>query len=279
MPKAIKKGASRQRKERFNEDELEMLAGTLQEHADMVFCQSMKREAIIRKKEIWALVEQKVSAVGNTPGTIKDCRKRWDDLRLRVRNILSANRSQAMATGGGASSPIKLSRWEDICASLIGIEGIEGVGDMECGATTTADGGSDLDSDAHDSTPQKTTPRKRAQDEANRPSISKGQPKARRAPPEKTPQAPVLPRAVEAEAPTPVVQPQETAEAPHSAESSLAGEVAATAPQAEEAQEEVWMPVEDSPQNCSARPVHCHPPKSHHLSRTTAPPRSSLGGC
>ncbi|XP_069500740.1 myotonin-protein kinase isoform X2 [Ambystoma mexicanum] len=109
--------------------------------------------------------------------------------------------------------------------------------------------GSDHDSDAQDSTQQKTTPRKSAQDEANQHSTSKGQPKARRAPPVKTPQvarAPVLPRAVEEEAATPVAQPQETAEAPHSAEPSLAGEVAATAPQAEEkAQEEVWVPVED----------------------------------
>ncbi|XP_069486326.1 myb-related transcription factor, partner of profilin-like [Ambystoma mexicanum] len=114
MPKAMKKGASRQHKDRFNKDELTMLTETLAENADVVFAQSLKREAFIRKKEIWALVAEKANAVGNTPRTTKDCRKRWDDLRLQVRNILSANRSQAIATGGGI--PAEVEQQEELTA-------------------------------------------------------------------------------------------------------------------------------------------------------------------
>ncbi|XP_069488679.1 myb-related transcription factor, partner of profilin-like [Ambystoma mexicanum] len=139
MPKAPKKRSARLRKERFSQDELQMLVDTLHEHAGTVFKSNLRREAVLRKKEIWALVGQKVSAVGNTPRTVKDGRKRWDDLRLKVQNILSVNRTQALETGGGPSSPIKLTPWEETCASMIGPESIEGVGEMGCGATTSAD--------------------------------------------------------------------------------------------------------------------------------------------
>ncbi|XP_069468413.1 nuclear apoptosis-inducing factor 1-like [Ambystoma mexicanum] len=140
MPKAPKKGSAHLRKERFSQEELQMLVDTLHEHTGTVFSSNMRREAVLRKKEIWALVCQKVSAVGNTPRTVKDCRKRWDDLRLRVQNILSANRAQPLETGGGPGSPIKLTPWEETCASQIGAESIEGVGEMECGATSSTDG-------------------------------------------------------------------------------------------------------------------------------------------
>ncbi|XP_069468402.1 myb-related transcription factor, partner of profilin-like [Ambystoma mexicanum] len=180
MPKAVKEGASRQRKERFSEGELTILADSLAENAEVVFANDLKRAAQLKTKEIWELVAQKVSAVGNTPCTVKGVRKCWDDLRLRVRHILSANRSQGLANGGGSSSLIKLSHWEETCASTIGIELIEGVGEMEHGATSSTDGGSDPDSEAWDSTVQATTLRKksRGREEGNRPSTSKGPCKA-----------------------------------------------------------------------------------------------------
>ncbi|XP_069481473.1 nuclear apoptosis-inducing factor 1-like [Ambystoma mexicanum] len=104
MPNALKKGAARLRKERFSEEELNMLEDTLAENGDVVFSNNLRRPAVQRKKEIWADMAQKVSAVGTTPRTVKDVWKRWDDLRLRVCNIISANRSQWMATGGATQS-------------------------------------------------------------------------------------------------------------------------------------------------------------------------------
>ncbi|XP_069486836.1 myb-related transcription factor, partner of profilin-like [Ambystoma mexicanum] len=104
MPKAVKKNTDRLRKERFSREELTMLAETLQEHANVVFSSDMSRAAVQRKKQIWVEVAQKVSAVGTTLRTPKDCRKRWDDLRLLVQSILSSNRNLGMATGGGPHS-------------------------------------------------------------------------------------------------------------------------------------------------------------------------------
>ncbi|XP_069479640.1 nuclear apoptosis-inducing factor 1-like [Ambystoma mexicanum] len=180
MPKVLKKACDRQRQDRFSREELTILAETLQENAAVVFSNQLTRPAITKKKAIWALVAQRVSAVGTTPRNVKQCRKRWDDLRLRVRSILSANMNLAMATGGGSESPIKLQPWEEICASTIGMQSIEGVGGMERGAPTSGDAGSNSDLEEEDTTA--STPTKRA-----RPTVPTPQPSTSVVP-RKTPQ-------------------------------------------------------------------------------------------
>ncbi|XP_069486289.1 myb-related transcription factor, partner of profilin-like [Ambystoma mexicanum] len=238
MPKAPKKGAMSQRKVRFSEEELNMLADTLAENEDIVFVADLRRLAQLKKKEIWEEVAQKVSAVGTTPRTVKEFKKHWDDLRLRVRNILSANRSQGLATGIGPNSPIKMTRWDETCASTIGMEAIERVGDMERGAPSSADGGSDSDSDAQDSAAQATTPLKnaRGRENTNRPSTSKGPGKAHQPLKAKAPQdAKALGRQRASTTATVLTTGVSTAEEPVadgalSAANSSVGEAAATAP-------------------------------------------------
>ncbi|XP_069498846.1 myb-related transcription factor, partner of profilin-like [Ambystoma mexicanum] len=234
MPKALKKGAARLRKERFSEEELSMLADTLAENRDVVFSNDMRRPAMMRKKEVWAWVARKVSAVGTTPRTVKDVQKCWDDLRLRVHNIISANRSQGMATCGGAASPIKMTRWEETCSSTIGMEAIEGVGDMERGALSSADAGTQSESEDQDPREEAATPAKksRGMEGANRPSTSRGrgQPGLLRMP--NTTQEPTAQMCIRdtTTAPTPATSTQEpVAEGTVSTASSTVRETAATA--------------------------------------------------
>ncbi|XP_069481460.1 myb-related transcription factor, partner of profilin-like [Ambystoma mexicanum] len=138
MPKAPKRAADRIRKQRFCPEELQAMVDFLAEHAGVVFSSDMQRESTLRKKNIWPELAQRVSAVGNTPLMPRDCRKRWDD--LRVWGLLSSNRSQALQTGGGPSTAVQLEPWEETCAALIGTESIEGVGTIECRGTTSAEG-------------------------------------------------------------------------------------------------------------------------------------------
>ncbi|XP_069476376.1 myb-related transcription factor, partner of profilin-like [Ambystoma mexicanum] len=112
MPQSTLKGTPHLRKQRFCDEELIMLVDTLAQHADVVFSTDLRRATQMRKKKIWEEVAQKVSAVGTTTCNTKECRKRWDDLRLRVRNMLTANRQQAQATGSEPSTAIKLPQWE-----------------------------------------------------------------------------------------------------------------------------------------------------------------------
>ncbi|XP_069498638.1 myb-related transcription factor, partner of profilin-like [Ambystoma mexicanum] len=136
-----------------------MLADTLVENTEEVFGGDMRRSALLRKKEIWTELANKVSAVGTTLRTVRDCRKRWDDLRLRVRNLLSAEHSQAQATGGGRCSPLKLHTWEEKCASIMNMDSIEGVGDAEHGAKTSGAASTTSDSEGELATIPTTTAR------------------------------------------------------------------------------------------------------------------------
>ncbi|XP_069465697.1 nuclear apoptosis-inducing factor 1-like [Ambystoma mexicanum] len=194
MPKSLKKSADRLRKERFSQEELNMLAETLQEHAEVVFSTNMSRPALLRKKAIWAEVAQKVSAVGTTLRAPKDIRKRWDDLRLCVRNILAVNRKRGMATGGGTQS----------------------------------------DTDEQDTREDATTPHKKARgmEEPNCPSTSRGRGQAAVLRNGKTTPVPPPPISITANttAPTPATNTQEpVAEGTVSGASSIVGETAATA--------------------------------------------------
>ncbi|XP_069461315.1 myb-related transcription factor, partner of profilin-like [Ambystoma mexicanum] len=104
MPKSLKKSTDHLHKERFSQEELNMLAETLQEHAEVVFSTNISRPALLRKKAIWAEVAQKVSAVGTTPCTPKDVRKRWDDLRLPPTPATKTQEPVAEGTVSGVSS-------------------------------------------------------------------------------------------------------------------------------------------------------------------------------
>ncbi|XP_069476334.1 myb-related transcription factor, partner of profilin-like [Ambystoma mexicanum] len=166
MSKATWKTSPSLRKKHFSDAELSMLADTLAAHADVIKDQNLKREVQQRKKEIWQEVACKVSAVGTTPRTVRDCKKRWDDRRRRVRNILASNKREAMATGRGPHSPVKLTTWEETASTFINPESIEEFGEKETGAATSADGGTDGEDGSQDTTTRAPTspPQKRSTD-------------------------------------------------------------------------------------------------------------------
>ncbi|XP_069476351.1 myb-related transcription factor, partner of profilin-like [Ambystoma mexicanum] len=138
---------TRQRKPCFSGVQLQMLTDTLVEHAGEVFSMDQLRRTQQLKKEIWQEVAEKGVHGGDDPCTVKDCHKWWDDLQLRVRNLLSTHRRQCMAIGGGPSSLIRLLPLEEKCSSVVHMKGNEGVGAAEAGASTPADGDTSSDSD------------------------------------------------------------------------------------------------------------------------------------
>ncbi|XP_069460566.1 myb-related transcription factor, partner of profilin-like [Ambystoma mexicanum] len=181
MSKATRKSTPRMRKKHFSDKELNMLVNMLAGHADEVFANNLKREAQMRKKQIWEEVARKVTVVGNTTRMVNDCKKRWDDLLLRVRNILAANHREAMATGGRDHSLTKLMRLEEMCSTMINMESIEGFGEMETGVLTSGDGGTDAESEGQESAPKASTSSRgsRARQEGTAPSTSRATPTPR----------------------------------------------------------------------------------------------------
>ncbi|XP_069468328.1 myb-related transcription factor, partner of profilin-like [Ambystoma mexicanum] len=131
--------ATRQRKQRFSEAELTVPVEHIVGNADMLFSADQWRSTQQHHKEVWAEAACRCTAVGVTIRTVKDCHKRWDDLRLRVRNLIAAHRQHSTDTGGGPASPLRLQSWEDRCSSILHLEGIQGVGEAEVGVCPPAD--------------------------------------------------------------------------------------------------------------------------------------------
>ncbi|XP_069506985.1 myb-related transcription factor, partner of profilin-like [Ambystoma mexicanum] len=129
--------ARRRRKQRFSEAELTVLVEHIVDHAEMLFSADQQRATQQSCKEVWAEAAR----------TVKDCHKRWDDLRLRVRNLIAAYRHHSTGTGGSPAYPLKLQSWEERCSSVLHLEGIHGIGDAEAGVSPPVDAGMSSGSD------------------------------------------------------------------------------------------------------------------------------------
>ncbi|XP_069505170.1 myb-related transcription factor, partner of profilin-like [Ambystoma mexicanum] len=139
--------AQRQRKQRFSEAELTVLVEHIVDNAKILFSADQRRATQQQRKEVWAEAARKCTAVGMAVRSVKDCHKRWDDLRLRVRNLISTHRQRSSWTGGGPSSPLRLQAWEERCSSVLHLEGIHGIGEAEAGLSPPADAAISSDSD------------------------------------------------------------------------------------------------------------------------------------
>ncbi|XP_069498873.1 spore germination protein 270-11-like [Ambystoma mexicanum] len=71
---------------------------------------------------------------------------------------------EAMATGGGPHSPAKLTTWEETASTFINLESIEGFGEMEMSAATSAEGDGEDASQATTTRASTSWPQKTATD-------------------------------------------------------------------------------------------------------------------
>ncbi|XP_069488953.1 myb-related transcription factor, partner of profilin-like [Ambystoma mexicanum] len=151
--------ATRQRKPRFSEAELTVLVEHIVENAAMLFSADRSRSTQQRHKKVWAEAARKCTAVGVTVRTVKDCHKRWDDLWLRVRNLIAAHCQHRH-------------RWRSSIATKAAVVGGEVQqypahrGDTGRGVSPTGDAGS---TSTESDTAQEATPRPPARDQRNRP--------------------------------------------------------------------------------------------------------------
>ncbi|XP_069502455.1 myb-related transcription factor, partner of profilin-like [Ambystoma mexicanum] len=124
-----KSALDRVRKPKFSDQELAVLVEEAQIHHEEL---QQRKTSDQRRAQIWRNISQRVSAVGRVPRDGEDCCKRLNDLRVRVRGILSQHRSASRATGGGPPPP-ELTPWEEKMTALIDVGTIEGIGGAEAG--------------------------------------------------------------------------------------------------------------------------------------------------
>ncbi|KAJ1131260.1 hypothetical protein NDU88_009599 [Pleurodeles waltl] len=79
-----------------------------------------------RKMELWQTIVNRVNAVGHHPCTRDDIRKRWNDLRGKVRAMAARHHIAVQKTGGGPIPP-EYPDWEEKVLAILHPEGLTGL--------------------------------------------------------------------------------------------------------------------------------------------------------
>ncbi|KAJ1110014.1 hypothetical protein NDU88_007369 [Pleurodeles waltl] len=88
---------------------------------------SAQVQQIARKKELWQRIVDRVNSMGTYPWTRDDIRKRWNDLRGKVRSIASRHQVAIMRTGcGPPPPPLQLTAWKELVLAIQHPEGLTG---------------------------------------------------------------------------------------------------------------------------------------------------------
>ncbi|KAJ1126873.1 hypothetical protein NDU88_005279 [Pleurodeles waltl] len=89
----------------------------------------VQHTTIARKMELWQRIVDRVNAVGQHPRNRDDIRTRWNDLRGKVRSMVSRHNIAVQKTGGGPPpTPPELTAWEEEVLHILHPEGLAGVG-------------------------------------------------------------------------------------------------------------------------------------------------------
>ncbi|KAJ1097017.1 hypothetical protein NDU88_002146 [Pleurodeles waltl] len=78
-----------------------------------LFGSQVQHTTIARKAELWQRIVDRVNTVGQHPRNRDDIRKRWNDLRGKVRSMVSRHNIAVQKTGGGPPpNPPEFTAWE-----------------------------------------------------------------------------------------------------------------------------------------------------------------------
>ncbi|KAJ1131676.1 hypothetical protein NDU88_010011 [Pleurodeles waltl] len=93
-----------------------------------LFGSQVQHTSIARKAELWQRIVDRVNAVGQHPRNREDIRKRWNDLRGKVRSMVSRHNIAVQKTGGGPPpTPPEFTSWEQEVLTILHPQGLAGV--------------------------------------------------------------------------------------------------------------------------------------------------------
>ncbi|XP_075454992.1 uncharacterized protein LOC142494319 [Ascaphus truei] len=98
---ARKKRVEKPRNPRFNDQENRALVTGILEHYDSLYGHLVARTSSSSKNEMWDTIIIGVNACGNRVRDKLNCRKRFDDIRSKLKKKIQDQRVHASGTGGG----------------------------------------------------------------------------------------------------------------------------------------------------------------------------------
>ncbi|KAJ1183514.1 hypothetical protein NDU88_000332 [Pleurodeles waltl] len=120
---------ARQRHPRFSEEELRVMVEEIVRVEPQLFGAQVQHTSIARKMALWRRIVDRVNAVGQHPRNREDIRNRWNDLRGKVRSVVSRHHLAVQRTGGRPPPPPpQLTTWEKQVLAILHPEGLARVG-------------------------------------------------------------------------------------------------------------------------------------------------------
>ncbi|XP_075455197.1 uncharacterized protein LOC142494649 [Ascaphus truei] len=132
---ARKKRVEKPRNPRFNDQENTALVTGILEHYDSIYGHLLGRTSSASRKEMWDTIVIGVNACGNHVRDKRNCHKRFDDIRSKLKKKIQHQRVHATGTGGGPTPQrLILSPLEELLRAKLLPVVVEGLpGDRDIG--------------------------------------------------------------------------------------------------------------------------------------------------
>ena len=117
----------KRRKKNFSSEERAILTSAIGQYDAYLHGTQSAMTSKAQKKEIYEKITLEVNALGHETRTSKDIIKKINDMRRRVREKLAKVRKHLRGTGGGPTSSMKLTAEEEVIASCLEEEKVEGL--------------------------------------------------------------------------------------------------------------------------------------------------------
>ena len=120
--------SGKRRNPRYSDQELTVMVDEIiRVHAQLLGLEQQHTSAAMKCK-MWSRIEDRVNAVGHHRRTQDEIRKRWNDLKQKVRTLASKCHHACRYTGGGSpGETIYMTPWEEKVLGILPPEGLYGI--------------------------------------------------------------------------------------------------------------------------------------------------------
>ncbi|XP_075057101.1 uncharacterized protein LOC142143286 [Mixophyes fleayi] len=117
----------RQRNVRFSEEENDVLINSIMPHYEKLFGRLAARHSTAVKNALWREIVSAVNAISAYPRSVQNCKKRYADIKRKVKDKLSKIAKHKRSNGGGV--PLNISFWpyERVMEKMISADIVAGV--------------------------------------------------------------------------------------------------------------------------------------------------------
>ncbi|KAF1380252.1 hypothetical protein PFLUV_G00184900 [Perca fluviatilis] len=120
------------RHEQFTSEETDILVRAVKDNEVTLYGDGRNPPKLASVKQVWKEIATIVSTAG-FPRTSHQCSKPYNDVRRQGKSKLAGNKWICSTTGGGSVSTQDLTPAEDMAASTLTPESVEGFGGLEIG--------------------------------------------------------------------------------------------------------------------------------------------------